>query len=201
MNPPSARMADARPLDGTAPSAGPPSASRGGTCPARGATGSIFRQAMGRLVSGVSVVTAMAGGEPHGMTISSLISVSLQPPLLLVSLTAGSRTAEAAGASGRFGVSILSAAQEMIARRFASPGTDHFAGLPVTYGDHDVPIVPNALVHLECAANQTVTAGDHLLVVGEVLRVCQRAGDPLAFREGLFGDFTDRGHEPVLWAF
>lgn len=182
MNPPSVRTADARPAAG-------------------GVAGSVFRQAMGRLASGVSVVTAIADGEPHGMTISSLISVSLQPPLLLVSLTAGARTTEAVSASGRFGVSILSAAQEMIARRFASPGSDHFADLPVTYGDHDVPIVPSALVHLECAVDQTVTAGDHLLVVGEVLRVCQRAGDPLAFREGLFGDFTDRGHEPVLWAF
>lgn len=166
-----------------------------------GISGSQFRQAMGRLVSGVGVVTAVDGGKPHGMTVSSLISVSLEPPLMLVSLTSGSRTAEAVGASGRFGVSILSTAQEMIARRFASPGADHFDGLPVRYGEHEVPIVPNALVHLECAVDQAVSAGDHLLVVGEVLRACQRDGDPLAFRAGLFGDFADRGHDPVLWGF
>lgn len=171
------------------------------TSSAGGASGRAFRHAMGKLVSGVSVVTAIADGRPHGMTVSSLISVSLEPPLLLVSLAASSRTTDAVCASGRFGVSIVSAAQEAIARRFASPGTDHFAGLPVTYGEHEVPIVPNALVHFECAVDQTVTAGDHLLIVGRVDRLCERPGDPLAFREGLFGDFTDRGHEPVMWAF
>ena len=191
MNPPRARIVNAR----------PPSGDPRDVRPADGASAGAFRQAMGKLVSGVSVVTAIAGDRPHGMTVNSLISVSLEPPLLLVSLAASSRTTEAVCASGRFGVSILSAAQEMIARRFASPGTDHFAGLPVAYGDHEVPIVPNALVHLECAVDQTVTVSDHLLVVGKVDRVCQRAGDPLALHEGLFGDFTDRGHQPVLWAF
>lgn len=165
------------------------------------ASAGIFRQAMGRLVSGVSVVTAEVGGKAHGMTVSSLISVSLEPPLLLVSLTAGSRTTKAVCQAGRFGVSILSAGQELIARRFAASGTDHFAGLPTAYGDHGVPIVPNALAHFECTSSQVITAGDHLLVIGEVLGVCHRDGDPLAFRAGLFGDFADRGHEPVLWAF
>lgn len=165
------------------------------------ASAGTFRRAMGRLVSGVSVVTAEAGGQAHGMTVSSLISVSLEPPLLLVSLAIGSHTAKTVSQAGRFGVSVLSAGQELIARRFAATGTDHFAGLPTTYGDHEVPIVPNALAHFECATAQTITAGDHLLVIGEVLGVCQRDGDPLAFRAGLFGDFADRGHEPVLWAF
>jgi flavin reductase (DIM6/NTAB) family NADH-FMN oxidoreductase RutF len=191
MNPPGARAAGGGPAGG----------GTRGARPADGASGPAFRQAMGKLVSGVSVVTTIAGGQPHGMTVNSLISISLDPPLLLVSLAASSRTTEAVCSSGHFGVSILSSSQEVIARRFAAPGTDHFAGLPVAYGDHEVPIVPNALVHLECAVDQTVTAGDHLLVVGKVDRVCQRAGDPLALREGLFGDFTDRGHEPVLWAF
>ena len=191
MNPPGARTVNARPAGGDRDEAGP----------ADGSPQRDFRQAMRKLVTGVSVVTAMARGRPYGMTVNSLISVSLEPPLLLVSLAASSRTTEAVRTAGRFGVSILSAAQEMIARRFAAPGTDHYEGLPVAYGDHDVPIVPNALVHLECTVDQTVTAGDHLLVVAKVDRVCQRAGDPLALREGLFGDFADRGHEPVLWAF
>lgn len=184
----------------------PPGASFGNACPAAaspaaGPAASVFRQAMRGLVSGVSVVSAVVDGQPYGMTVSSFISVSLDPPLALVSLTSGSRTTEAVARSGRFAVSVLSAAQEMIARRFAAPGTDHFAGLAVAYGGHQVPIVPNALVHVECAVEKTVAAGDHLLVVGRVHQVCQRAGDPLAFHGGLFGDFTDRGHEPVLWGF
>ena len=191
MNPPGAPRGPTGPVANACPVAGT----------AEGPPASVFRQAMRGLVSGVSVVSTVAGGQPDGMTVSSFISVSLEPPLALVSLTAGSRTTEAVATSGRFAVSVLSAAQEMIARRFAAPGTDHFAGLAVAYGDHEVPIVPNALVHLECTVHQTIPAGDHLLVLGRVYRVCQRAGDPLAFHGGLFGDFTDRGHEPVLWGF
>jgi flavin reductase (DIM6/NTAB) family NADH-FMN oxidoreductase RutF len=161
----------------------------------------LFRQAMGHLVSGVAVVSTAAARRPDGMTVSSLISVSLDPPLLLVSLASGARTTGAVAAAGRFAVSLLSAGQEMIARRFAASGTDHFGDLPVTYGEHDVPIVPNALVHLECTVERTMEAGDHVLVIGKVCRICQRDGEALAFHGGLFGDFADRGHEPVLWAF
>lgn len=161
-----------------------------------------MRRTMGRFATGVAVVTTLApGGQPHGMTLNSLTSVSLDPPMLLVCFTQGARTGGAVIDSRRFAVSILGARQDPIARRFASGGADHFAGLPVTYGEHDVPVVPGALAHIECGVERHLTAGDHVIVVGDVHRICERDGQPLAFLSGRFGDYTDRGREPVAWFF
>ncbi|MGH8995719.1 MAG: flavin reductase family protein [Acidimicrobiales bacterium] len=161
-----------------------------------------MREAMGRFATGVSVVTALAeGGAPHGMTVNSLTSVSLDPPLILVSLMPAARTTAAVTASGRFAVSVLAARQETIARRFATPGDDHFVGLPLTYGDHRVPVVPDALAHVECTVNDAFDAGDHVIVLGAVERLCFRDGEPLAFFGGHFGDYRDRGHDPMPWFF
>ncbi|MFF2654343.1 flavin reductase family protein [Streptomyces sp. NPDC058045] len=157
-----------------------------------------MRRAMGRFATGVAVITAQGGdGHPHGMTLNSLTSVSLDPPLLLVCFNEGARTAEAVREAGRFAVSILSARQEPIARRFARRGEDHFAGLPLEFGGHQVPVVPDALAHLECSVDREVVAGDHVVVFGAVDRLCERAGDPLLFVGGRFGDYVDRGEEPL----
>ncbi|GAA4523079.1 flavin reductase family protein [Amycolatopsis samaneae] len=159
-----------------------------------------MRRAMGRFATGVAVVTATGtDGTPHGMTVNSLTSVSLDPPLLLVCLTIGARSTDAVTGTGRFAVNILSARQEHLALRFARRGEDHFAGLPVTTGSHAVPIVPDALAHLDCAVERHFTAGDHVVVFGHVRRVCERDGEPLGFFGGRFGDLTCRGHEPVHW--
>lgn len=160
-----------------------------------------MRRTIGRFATGVAVVTTLDGQEPHGMTVNSLTSVSLDPPLLLVCLTTGARTTDAVVQAGRFVVNILSARQEAIALRFARRGADHFEGLEPTYGEHDVPVVPDALAHLECTVERQFEAGDHLVVFGRVERTCDRAGEPLAFLGGRFADLTVRGHEPQHWFF
>ncbi|NMI01453.1 flavin reductase family protein [Pseudonocardia acidicola] len=160
-----------------------------------------MRRTMGRFATGVAVVTTEVDGEPHGMTVNSLTSVSLDPPMLLVCLTTGARTTEAVTAAGRFAVSILSARQEQIALRFARRGENHFEGLPLIYGDHSIPVVPDALAHVECTVDRQLVAGDHLVVFGAVQRVCDRDGEPLAFAGGRFADVAVRGHEPVHWIF
>lgn len=160
-----------------------------------------MRRTMGRFATGVAVVTTSHDGTPHGMTVNSLTSVSLDPPLLLVCLTIGARSTEAITSSGRFAVNILSARQEQLALRFARRGEDHFAGLEVTYGGHAVPVIPDAFAHLECEVEQHFVAGDHVVVFGHVLTVCERDGEPLGFLGGKFSDVVDRGHEPVQWFF
>ena len=160
-----------------------------------------MRRAMGRFATGVAVVTTYAGGAPHGMTVNSLTSVSLDPPLLLVCLTNGARSTEATAEAGRFAVNILSARQEHLALRFAKPGADHFAGLEVTHGRHRVPVIPDAFAHLECVVDRRFVAGDHLVVVGRVIEVCERDGEPLGFLGGRFSDVVVRGHEPEQWFF
>jgi flavin reductase (DIM6/NTAB) family NADH-FMN oxidoreductase RutF len=160
-----------------------------------------MRDVMGRFATGVAVVTAEHGGRPHGMTINSLTSVSLTPPLLLVCLNTGARSTEAIMASGRFAVNILSARQEHLARRFAQRGADHFAGLSVARGRHGVPIIPDAYARLECDVDRHFVAGDHAVVIGAVRAVSAREGEPLGFLGGKFSDIVDRGREPVDWFF
>ncbi|MEU6041221.1 flavin reductase family protein [Actinomadura sp. NPDC047616] len=160
-----------------------------------------MRRAMGRFATGVAVVTTSVDGTPHGMTVNSLTSVSLDPPLLLVCLTIGARSTDAVTRAGRFAVSILSARQEQLALRFARRGEDHFAGLEVTYERHEVPVIPDAFAHLECEVERHFVAGDHVVVIGQVRSICEREGEPLGFLAGRFSDIVDRGHEPVHWTF
>ncbi|CCG02369.1 flavin reductase family protein [Blastococcus saxobsidens] len=160
-----------------------------------------MRRTMSRFATGVAVITALDGGQPHGMTVNSLTSVSLDPPLLLVCLTTGARTTEAVLNAGRFAVNILSARQEEIALRFAKRGVDHFEGLPLHYGRHRVPVVPEALAHLECTLERQFQGGDHTIIIGHVEQASDRVGAPLAFLAGRFGDVVERGSEPEHWFF
>ncbi|GAA3728260.1 hypothetical protein GCM10022225_07050 [Plantactinospora mayteni] len=158
-----------------------------------------MRRAMGHFTTGVAIVTASIGGQAHGMTVNSLTSVALDPPLLLVCLTAGARTTTAVEASGRFAISILSNRQERLAARFARRGAEHFEGLPLAYGELGTPVVPDALAQLECAVENPVPAGDHLVVIGRVLRAEFREGEPLGFFGGRFCTVTDRPGSPPDW--
>lgn len=159
-----------------------------------------LRRTMGRFTTGVAVVTT-ADEAPHGMTVNSLTSVSLDPPLILVSLTIGARTTDAVAATGSFAVSILSARQEEIAMRFARRGEDHFAGLPLEHGNHRIPIVPGALAHVECEVQQEIPAGDHVLFLGRAIATCDRDGEPLVFHAGRFLDAAGHTHEAPPWFF
>lgn len=160
-----------------------------------------MRRTMGRFATGVAVVTTEHDGVPHGMTVNSLTSVSLDPPLLLVCLDHGARSAEAVTSAGRFAVNILSSRQQPIALRFAQRGEDHFAGLGPEYDGHRVPVVPGALAHLDCDVERVIEAGDHTVVFGAVKDVCSREGDALGFHGGRFADVTPHGHEPEHWFF
>lgn len=160
-----------------------------------------LRRVMGRFPTGVAVVTTELAGEPHGMTVNSLTSVSLDPPLILVSLMQGARTTDAVATAGQFAVSILSERQEEIALRFARRAENHFDGLTLEYGQHALPVVPGALAHVECTVAQTVPAGDHVLYLGAVRETCDREGSPLGFHGGRFGEFAARGDEMAPWFF
>ncbi|MDQ7910101.1 flavin reductase family protein [Phytohabitans sp. ZYX-F-186] len=150
----------------------------------------LLRRAMGHFTTGVAIVTAYADGAAHGMTVNSLTSVALDPPLILVCLTTGARTTTAVEASGRFAISILSARQERLAVRFARRGEQHFDGLPLTFGALGTPVVPDALAQLECVVENRVPAGDHLVLIGHVLAARFRPGEPLAFFGGRFHALT-----------
>lgn len=160
-----------------------------------------MRRAMGRFATGVAVVTTRHDGHPHGMTVNSLTSVSLDPPMLLVCLTAGARTTAAVLGSARFVVNVLAARQEPLALRFARRGEEHFSGLDTDPDRtrHSVPVVPGALAHADCAVERSFTAGDHVVVLGRVEALCTGAGTPLGFYCGGFADIRPHGDEQELW--
>jgi flavin reductase (DIM6/NTAB) family NADH-FMN oxidoreductase RutF len=147
---------------------------------------SAFRGCVGEFATGVTVVTAEHDGRSAGMTLNSFTSVSLEPLLVLVSLGNGSRTLHVTSASGRFAVSILSRGQRDVALDFSEPG----APFPERHVERDregfLPVAGAAAV-LRCHVERIDDAGDHALVIGEVVSIGHGGGEPLIFHRGRFG--------------
>jgi flavin reductase (DIM6/NTAB) family NADH-FMN oxidoreductase RutF len=160
---------------------------------------SALRRAMGRFTTGAAILMSETPTGPQGMTINSLTWVSLEPPLILISLTSGTRSAEAVQVSGAYSVSILGAGQESLAREFSRPGDDKFAGRRLHRGSFGQPVVPGALATLECTVEQEIQAGDHTIFLGKVRAVEHRVGSPLAFYSGKFGGFDDPEDDMDFW--
>ncbi|MFF0449039.1 flavin reductase family protein [Streptomyces sp. NPDC004609] len=165
---------------------------------AEGVSNEEFRAAMSRLAAGVVLVTARdvdAGprGEDAGMTATAFVSVSLDPPLVMVSLRNGSRMDDLLCEQPLWGVSVLSQSQRHIAGRFAMKGrvSDRllFEDIPYTRGEvSGALLVRGALATLECRTEQRVPAGDHTLVIARVLEVGlpSAEGGPLTYFRGRY---------------
>ncbi|MGW8374303.1 flavin reductase family protein [Streptomyces sp. ODS28] len=155
-----------------------------------------FRAAMARLAAGVVLVSSYdeeegTGGEPVGMTATAFVSVSLEPPLVMVSLREGSRMDELLERQPLWAASLLTDGQRQTAGRFSMKGrlSDRllFSELPHTVGEQTgAPLVDGALATLECRTEQRVRAGDHNLIIGRVLSAAlphkDDAGPLLYFR-------------------
>jgi flavin reductase (DIM6/NTAB) family NADH-FMN oxidoreductase RutF len=154
-----------------------------------------FREVVGAFATGVTVVTSHEHGHPAGMTLNSFTSVSLDPLLVLVSLGHSSRTLAAASASGTFAVNILARDQRDAAIAFAKRGaefpTQHTVRDPMGFF-----VVRHALAVLRCEVAQIVTAGDHDLVIGEVVHFEGSGGEPLIFHRGAFGGLDEDARLP-----
>ncbi|WP_309572554.1 flavin reductase family protein [Deinococcus sp.] len=154
--------------------------------PPAGLTPDEFRQSLGRFASGVTVVTAKSGAERRGMTANAFVSVSLAPPLILVSVGTGAHMHAllAAPEVTHFGVNVLSSTQ-----RFLS---DHFAGKPgpeeaVPWFEHEgLPLLGGAVAQLVCRKHQALPAGDHTLYVGFVEYARYTDDDPLVYFRGQY---------------
>ncbi|HEY3186524.1 MAG TPA: flavin reductase family protein [Solirubrobacteraceae bacterium] len=147
-----------------------------------------FREALGRFATGVAFVTAAPDGEPAGLIVNSLTSVSLEPPLVSFCPSRSSLTWSRMRRARRFGVNVLGWQHERFARRAAPAGADRFAGLDVELGGAGVPLLTDALASLECEIVAEHPAGDHWIVVGRVddVRIAP-VKDPLVFFAGAFG--------------
>jgi flavin reductase (DIM6/NTAB) family NADH-FMN oxidoreductase RutF len=125
-----------------------------------------FREFMRHWPTGVAVVTTAGPSGPVGCTVNALMSLSIEPPLLLVSLGEDSRTLEAIRSTDLFGASILAAAQEELSERFANCAREErFTGLEL-HVEHGVPLLAGAAAQMVCAVRQLEQVADHALVVG-----------------------------------
>ena len=132
-----------------------------------------FRRFMSQFATGVTIVTAWdADRRPTGLTASSFTSVSLHPPLILVCVSQKAQSYPAIQAAGRFAVNILSRGQESASRRFATsttaPSEEKFVGVEYRPGPLGLPVLADALAHLECAVVHAYPGGDHTIFVGQV---------------------------------
>ncbi len=130
-----------------------------------------LRELMRRWSSGVTIVSTGDGNNSHGMTASSFASVSLEPPLVLVSVRRTNRTAESILDTGRFAVTILGADQQQLADRFAgrtSLESDRFDGIPVLKTPSGIPYPDHGLVAMECHLYRQIEAGTHWILLGLV---------------------------------
>lgn len=128
-----------------------------------------FRQLLGRFATGVTVVTARsASGAPIGMTASSLASVSLDPPLLLVAVDRRNDMHDALKTAPHFAINILTADQEILSRRFASTDPNRFDGVGYREGRNGLPLLNDVVAHIECAMHGAVPGGDHTVYFGLV---------------------------------
>lgn len=151
-----------------------------------------FRRVLGHFVTGVTVVTTRGpDGAPAGLTVNAFASVSLEPPLVLVSVDRTSHTHGLIAAAGFFAVNVLSDDQERTSRRFAEEETDRkFDGIGWRSGTTGAPVLDDALAWVDCRIRSTCDGGDHTIWIGQVVAGDAREGVPLLFYRGGYGRFT-----------
>jgi flavin reductase len=153
---------------------------------------SAFRKAMSSFPTGVTVVTVASGdGTMHGVTVNSFSSVSLDPMLVLVCLNEASRAVGLIERAGAFGVNVLAAGQQDVSRWFANQnrpvGSAMFAGIPLDTGVTGCPVLAGAAASFDCRLRHSYRAGDHLIVLGEVVALLHRPQlEPLIFHAGTY---------------
>ena len=145
----------------------------------------LFREAMSRFASGVTVVTARRGEERVGLTASAFASVSLDPPLVLVCVSRALQAHAVIEAERAFAVNILASHQLEVAQRFGGLKpelTDRFEGLAWTVAVTGAPILTDSIASLDCRLHASHPGGDHTIFVGEVVcAAVSNTGEPLVY--------------------
>lgn len=157
---------------------------------------SLFKQAMGNYPTGVTVVTAFDKDDnPIGLTVNSFASVSLDPLLILWSIDKKVFTYEIFKKIDKFAVNILAADQKETALLFATRDVDRFGGSDWEKSAFGLPVLANTLATLECKTFKTVEAGDHTILIGEVMALEVEEKDPLLYHARNIGPFPNSFHE------
>ena len=149
-----------------------------------------LRSVLGMYATGVTVITTQGVSEPYGMTANSFTGVSFDPPLVLVCAMSQQQGAAVISANGHFAVNVLAAGQESISRFFASRrrprGPDAFAEIAHRRLATGAPIIDGVAAYLDCSLVAEYEAGDHMILIGEVLALGAdtAAGPPLVYYAG-----------------
>jgi flavin reductase (DIM6/NTAB) family NADH-FMN oxidoreductase RutF len=142
----------------------------------------LFRRVCGKYATGITVLTILDfDGKPQGMTANSFTSVSLDPPLVLVCVDRKSMMAELFAHGAKFAINVLDEDQKHLSTCFAQRGCDRFQGIEWSPGETGAPVLPEMLATLECFVSKLVEAGDHVVVIGQVLHATWRDGRPLIY--------------------
>ncbi|MGH7841068.1 MAG: flavin reductase family protein [Candidatus Binataceae bacterium] len=151
-----------------------------------------LRRVMGHFPTGVTVITTTSKeGLPFGLTANAFTSVSLEPPLLLISVDKKAESYPHFEDSKVFTVNFLCDDQESLSRKFAVSGGDKFKGVAYRSGANGVPILEGALAYMECRLYAVYDGGDHTLFLGEVTQAETREGKPLVFHRGGYKTISD----------
>lgn len=148
-----------------------------------------FRDVVGRLASGVTVVTTQIAGVAYGMTASSVTSLSLDPPLMLICLNNAGPTTAAVAQAHAYAVNVLGHGSQHLAHQFSQPNSDKFRSVAVMPGTLGIPLLIDALAHIECRVVEQVVGGSHTIFIGQVTAAGAREGSPLTYFRGNFGRF------------
>lgn len=148
-----------------------------------------LRNAFGRFATGVTIVTTQAPDGPLGITANSFSSVSLDPPLVMWGIGRHSSRFAAFAECQHFAIHVLAIEQHDLCRRFARSGRD-FSSLELTFNDEGAPLLQGALARFECKTADRFTGGDHEMLLGRVLRMTAREGEPMVFSAGRYRRFA-----------
>ena len=146
-----------------------------------------LRRVMGHFATGVTVITTRdKDGAPNGLTANAFLSLSLNPPLVLISVDKSAQCYSCFECRNSFTVNFLSEHQEELSRRFATKGIDKFAGLKWHEGRNGAAVLDDVLGYVECTITQCFDGGDHTIVVGEILHADASGERPLLFFKGKY---------------
>ncbi|EDL48770.1 flavin reductase family protein [Erythrobacter sp. SD-21] len=147
-----------------------------------------FRSALGSFATGVTIVTARdASGAPVGLTANSFNSVSLDPPMVLWSLSLHSGSLPVFRDAQNWAVHVLAADQQAMSDRFATPAIDKFEGLSLGDGPEGAPLIEGCAARFGCRARFEYEGGDHAIFLGEVVDFDRREAEPLIYHGGQYG--------------
>ena len=151
-----------------------------------------LRRVMGHFATGVTIITTVSkSGQLFGLTANAFTSVSLDPPLLLISVDKKAESYPCFEESKVFTVNILSDSQEALSRKFAVSGGNKFEGVAYHMGANGVPIILGTVGYIECRVYATYDGGDHSIYLGEILEAEASEGKPLMFFRGGYRTIGD----------